>query len=99
MATVSKRLNNREVFPKTNWFANEEYDKVAEKAIDKHVRRLVLTMVCAHLSGRMSLDKAERCVIRAFERYEMWYYGLNEEELKQVIEKENANAQGRKGNK
>lgn len=98
MATVSKRLNNREVFPKTNWFADEKYDKVAEKAINKHVRRLVLTMKCADESGRMSLDKAERCVIKAFERYEMLYYGMSLKDLKKQIEWEESNAKGRKRN-
>ena len=96
---VSERLNNREVFPKTNWFANEAYDKVAEKAINKHVRRLVLTMKFAELSGRMPLDKAERCVIRAFENAEMLFYGLNKEALMSVIELENTNAKGRERNK
>lgn len=96
---VSERLNNREVFPKTNWFANEKYDAVTERAISKHVRRLVLTMMFAHLSGRQTVDKSERCVIRAFERAEMLFYGLNKEELLKVIEMENNNAEGRKRSK
>ena len=92
---VSERLNNKEVYPKTNWFADEKYDAVTERAINKHVRRLVLTMKCAEESGRMPLDKAERCVIRAFEKAEMMYYGLNQQELKKVIEMEESNAKGR----
>lgn len=92
---VSERLNNRQVFPKTSWFSDEKYDKVAVQAITKHVRRLVLTMKCAELSGRMPLDKAERCVIRAFEKAEMLYYGLSEQELKELIEREESNAKGR----
>ena len=99
MATVSKRLNNREVFPKTNWFADEKYDKVAELAIRKQVRRLVLLMKCAEVSGRMPLDKAERCVIRAFENAEMLYYGLTEQELKDIVRREESNAKGRERNK
>ena len=99
MATVSKRLNDREVFPKVNWFANEKYDAATERAISKHVRRVVLTMMFAHLSGRQTVDKSERCVIRAFERAEMLFYGLNKDELMQVIEMENNNVKGRKGSK
>lgn len=97
--TVSKRLNNREVFQKTNWFADEKYDSVAEKAINKHVRRLVLTMRIADECGRMPIEKSERCVIRAFEKAEMLYYGLTKQELMELVDMENANAKGRKGNK
>lgn len=96
---VSERLNNREVFPKTNWFADEKYDKTAELAINKQVRRLVLLMRCVEESGRMPLDKTERCVIRAFEKAEMLYYGLTPQELKDLIGREEANVKGRKGNK
>lgn len=95
---VSERLYNREVLPKTWRVSGETFDKVAEKAIEKHVRRVVLTMKFAELSGRMSLDKAERCVIRAFGKAEMMYYGLDKQELMSVIEKEKANAKGRKRN-
>lgn len=96
---VSERLYNREVLPNTWRLSGETFDKVAEKAIEKHVRRVVLTMKFAELSGRMSLDKAERCVIRAFGKAEMMYYGLDKQELMSVIEKEKANAKGRKRNK
>ena len=101
---VSERLYNKEVLPresipKTWRLSGEKFDKVAEKAIEKHVRRVVLTMKFAELSGRMSLDKAERCVIRAFGKAEMMYYGLDKQELMSVIEKERANAEGRKRNK
>lgn len=95
---VSERLNNREVFPKTNWFSGEKYDKVTELAINKQVRRVVLLMKCAEVSGRMPLDKAERCVIRAFEKAEMLYYGLTDEEVKKLVEREESNAKGRKRN-
>ena len=95
---VSERLYNREVLPNTWRLSGETFDKVAEKAIEKHVRRVVLTMKFAELSGRMSLDKAERCVIRAFGKAEMMYYGLDKQELMSVIEKEKANAKGRKRN-
>lgn len=95
---VSERLNNREVFPKTNWFSGEKYDKVTELAINKQVRRVVLLMRCAEISGRMPLDKAERCVIRAFEKAEMLYYGLSDEEIKKLVEREESNAKGRKRN-
>jgi len=95
---VSERLYNREVLPNTWRLSGETFDKVAEKAIEKHVRRVVLTMKFAELSGRMSLDKAERCVIRAFGKAEMMYYGLDKQELMSVVEKEKANAKGRKRN-
>ena len=85
--------------PNTWMISGEKFDKVAEKAIEKHVRRLVLTMKFAEESGRMPLDKAERCVIRAFGKAEMMYYGLDKQGLMAVIERERANAEGRKRNK
>ena len=99
MATVSNRLNNREVFPKTNWFADEKYDKTSEMAINKQVRRLVLLMKCVEESGRMPMAKTERCVIRAFEKAEMLYYGLTKQELMDIVGKEQSNDEGRKGNR
>ena len=95
---VSERLNNREVFPKTQWFSGETYDKTSELAINKQVRRLVLLMRCVEASGRMPMDKTERCVIRAFEKAEMLYCGLTVEELKEIVGREVSNAKGRKGN-
>lgn len=95
---VSEKLNNREVFPKTSWFSDEKYDKTSELAINKQVRRLVLLMRCIEESGRMPLDKTERCVIRAFEHAEMLYYGLTSEELKELVESEGRNAKGRARN-
>ena len=96
---VSERLNKREVFGKTQWFSGETYDKTSELAINKQVRKLVLLMRCVEESGRMPMDKTERCVIRAFEKAEMLYYGLTTEELKDLIGKEESNAKGRKRNK
>lgn len=95
---VSKRLNNRDVY-KTSWFSDEKYDSVAEKSIDKHVRRLVMLMKVIESKGIMPLDKTERCVIRAFERAEYLYYGLDEHELMQVVKMERANVKGRDRNK
>lgn len=95
---VSEKLNNREVFPKTSWFSDEKYDKTSEMAINKQVRRLVLLMRCIEESGRMPLDKTERCVIRAFEKAEMLYYGLTTEELRELVGAEERNVKGRKGN-
>ena len=92
---VSEKLNNREVFPKTNWFSDERYDKTSELAINKQVRKLVLLMRCIEESGRMPLDKTERCVIRAFENAEMLYYGLTTAELKELVESEERNVKGR----
>ena len=85
---VSERLNNKEVFPKTNWFADEKFNEEAERAIDKLVSRLVITMRMADLTGKMPIDKCERCVIRAFERAEMLYYGADIAELMKIIERE-----------
>ncbi len=96
---VSEKLNNRQVFPKTSWFSGEIYDKTSEMAINKQVRRLVLLIRCIEESGRMPLEKTERCVIRAFEKAETLYYGLNTEELKELVGKENANAKGRARNR
>ena len=96
---VSEKLNNREVFPKTSWFSDERYDKTSELAINKQVRRLVLLMRCIEESGRMPLEKSERCVIRAFEKAEMLYYGLSRQDLKELIGREENNVKGRKGNK
>ena len=95
---VSERLNNRQVFPRTNWFSDEKYDKTSELAINKQVRKLVLLIRCIEESGRMPIDKTERCVIRAFEKAEMLYYGLTTEELKDLIGREEDNAKGRKRN-
>ena len=99
MATVSHRLNNREVFPKTNWFADEKFDKTSELAINKQVRKVVLLMKCIEESGRMPMDKTERCVIRAFEKAEMLYYGLSKHELMEIVGREESNAKGRARNK
>ena len=95
---VSEKLNNRQVFPKTSWFSDEKYDKTTELAINKQVRRVVLLMRCIEESGRMPLDKTERCVIRAFEKAEMLYYGLTATELKELVGAEERNVKGRKGN-
>ena len=96
MATVSKRLNNREVFPKTNWFADEKFDKTSELAINKQVRKVVLLMKCIE---EMPMDKTERCVIRAFEKAEMLYYGLTKHELMELVGREESNDKGRKRNR
>ena len=95
---VSEKLSNREVFPKANWFSGERYDKTSELAINKQVRKLVLLMRCIEESGRMPLDKTERCVIRAFENAEMLYYGLSRHELMELVGKEQSNDKGRKRN-
>ena len=94
---ISERLNNREVLPKTNWFSDEKYDAATERAINKHVRRLVITMRMAELTGRMPLDKCERCVIRAFEKAEMLYCGLDIKQLMDVVEMEKKNDKGHVG--
>ena len=96
---VSERLNDREVFKKSDWFSDEKFDKVAGDAISKQVRKLVLLMKCVEASGREPLDKVERRVIRAFEQAEFLYYGLDKHELMQIVERENANVKGRNGNK
>lgn len=96
---VSDRLNDRQVFKQTDWYADERFDKVSGDAIAKQVRRLVLTMKCIEASGREPLDKIERRVIRAFEQAEFLYYGLDKHELMTVVEREKANDKGRKGNK
>lgn len=96
---VSEMLNNRQVFEKTKWYADESFDKMSKDVIDKHVRKLVLAMKCIEASGREPLDKIERRVIRAFETAEFMYYGLSERELKVLVEREESNAKGRKGNK
>ena len=96
---VSERLNNKQVFEKTVWYADEKFDRVAKDAIDKQVRRLVLTMKCIEASGREPLDKIERYVIRAFGTAEFMYYGLDKRELMILVEKEKSNDKGRKGNK
>lgn len=96
---VSEKLNNRQVFEKTKWYADEAFDKVSKDVIDKHVRRLVLAMKCIEASGREPLDKIERRVIRSFETAEFMYYGLGERELRMLVEREESNAKGRKGNK
>lgn len=93
---VSEKLNNREVFRKTNWYADESFDRMSKDVIDKHVRRLVLAMKCIEASGREPLDKIERCVIRAFETAEFMYYGLDERELRMLVEREDSNVKGRK---
>ena len=96
---VSEMLNNRQVFDKTKWYADESFDKMSKDVIDKHVRKLVLAMKCIEASGREPLDKIERRVIRAFEAAEFMYYGLSERELRLLVEREDANVKGRKGNK
>lgn len=96
---VSERLSKCEVFPKTNWFADEKYDKTSELAINKQVRKVVLLMKCIEESGRMPLDKTERCVIRAFKKAEMLYYGLSKHELMELVGKEESNDKGRKRNR
>ena len=96
---VSKSLNKRELFEKTKWFADEKYDPVAQRVIDKHVRRLVLLMKVIEEKGMMPLDKIERCVVRAFEKAEYLYYGLGEHEIMQVVKMERENDKGRKGNR
>lgn len=95
---LSERLNNREAFMKTNWFADEKFDKTAELAINKQVRRLILLMKCIEESGRMPMDKTERCVIRAVEKAEMLYCGLTKQELKELVGREGNNVKGRARN-
>ena len=97
-AMVSERLSKREVY-KTRWFSDEKYDSHAEKAIDKHVRRLVMLIKYIDAKGIMPLEKTERCVIRAFEKAEYLYYGLDEHGLMQVVKMERGNVKGRNGNK
>lgn len=96
---VSESLNKREVFPKTNWFADEVYDKTSELAINKQVRKVVLLMRCIEESGRMPMEKTERCVIRAFEKAEMLYYGLSKHELMEIVGREESNDKGRTRNR
>ena len=95
---ISEKLNNRQVFESTKWYADESFDKTSKDVIDKHVRRLVLAMKCIEASGREPLDKIERRVIRAFETAEFMYYGLDKRELKMLVEREENNAKGRKRN-
>ena len=45
------------------------------------------------------MDKTERCVIRAFEKAEMLYYGLTKQELMEIVGREEDNAKGRKRNR
>lgn len=96
---VSEILNNKPLFGKTNWYADESFDMVSKDVIDKHVRRLVLAMKCIEASGREPLDKIERRVIRSFQTAEFMYYGLDERELRLLVEREESNAKGRKRNK
>ena len=96
---MSRQQNNKEVFPKTNWFTDEKFDKTSELAINKQVRRVVLLMKCIEESGRMPMDKTERCVIRAFEKAEMLYYGLSKHELMEIVGKEQSNDKGRARNR
>ena len=96
---ISDKLNDRQVFEKTKWYADESFDRLSKDVIDKHVRKLVLAMKCIEASGREPMDKIERRVIRAFETAEFMYYGLDKRELKILVEREEKNAQGRKGNK
>jgi hypothetical protein len=97
---VSEILNGKPLFDsKTNWYTDENFDKMSKDVIDKHVRRLVLAMKCIEASGREPLDKIERRVIRAFQTAEFMYYGLDERELRILVEREEANVKGRKGSK
>lgn len=96
---ISERLNNKQVFEKTKWYADEKFDRLSKDTIDKQVRRLVLTMKCIEASGREPLEKIERQVIRSFETAEFMYYGLDKEQLKALVEKEKSNDKGRKRNK
>lgn len=97
--SVSEKLNNRQVFEATKWYADEAFDKMSKDVIDKRVRELVLAMKCIEASGREPMDKIERRVIRAFETAEFMYYGLDKRELKILVEREEKNAKGRERNK
>ena len=96
---ISERLNDRQVFTKTKWYADESFDRLSKDVIDKHVRKLVLAMKCIEASGREPLEKIERQVIRAFGTAEFMYYGLDKRELKILVEREEKNAKGRERNK
>ena len=90
---IAKQLAERTLY---EWREDKKFDRDAEAVIDKAVRRLVLVMRSMEVKGGMSREDVEDCVIRAMEKAEWLYYGLDELELMSVIDKEIANDNGRK---
>ena len=90
---LSKKLKERPLY---EWHGDKLFDMDAEAVIDKAVRKLVLVMRSMEVKGGMSREDVEDCVIRAMEKAEWLYYGLNELELMSVVDKEIANDAGRK---
>lgn len=90
---IAEQLAKRTLY---EWREDKKFGRDAEAIIDKAVRKLVLVMRSMEVKGGMSRVDVEDCVIRAMEKAEWLYYGLNELELMSVIDKEIANDNGRK---
>ena len=90
---IAEQLAKRTLY---EWRPDKKFDRDAEAVIDKAVRRLVLVMRSMEVKGGMSREDVEDFVIRAMEKAEWLYYGLDELELMSVIDKEIANDNGRK---
>lgn len=90
---IAEQLAKRTLY---EWRADKKFDRDANAVIDKAVRRLVLVMRSLEVEGVMSREDIEDCIIRAMEKAEWLYYGLDELELMQIVDKEIANDNGRK---
>ena len=88
--SISEKLKQRMLFKKRC-----ELRADAPAFINESVRQLILCMRLHEVSGIMSREQLERCVMAAFEDAEAMYYGMDDESVMALARMEMKNAEGR----
>ena len=90
---MSELLRNRPIF---RWREDKPLRREEQALIDQAVRRLVMLMVALEVKGEINRDVIEEAVLKAFEKNEFVYYGLDEYGIMSVIKMEARNEEGRR---
>ena len=93
---VHKLLENRYVLKHPFEYKG---DPTAKEMIDKLCRLLAMTMRSIELDGLMDWFDIEKCVITCLGNAEYLYYGIPEDEFRQILEREVANEKARRRSK